>query len=243
MWLFNWIAGLPVFIIRDNEILPAKDLYRHHLMDSGYFMPTNDETVWGCEWGKREMTELHFPKGMEYEVCELEDFNGLRPLQYNRKTGRYYFICEPSSPKRGGHFLALYQNGEWKELLENIWFETLWCTDAGGNTWLADFAEDSTRLICITADGNIEQQLIEFKKFSPDDRGGCYLLDSDGSLIHYKEKKLTIYPLPGIKNTRNIAAFSDRSVYLQKGNALYLWTPENLRQLMTKDGFPADSAW
>ena len=242
MWMFNWTADKPVFVIKENDIFPGKDLYLSNLMGGGYFMIIDDETVWAREWGKREVTELRFFKGVEYEVCDLNP-NGLRAVQYNCKTGSYYFILHPgfSSPGPGVFSLVSYHNREWKKLLK---FKSSWPsfqTDAGGNTWLADFAEDSARLICITDDGNIEQQLIKFKEFSPDNNGGCYLLDSDGTLIYYKEKKLTIYPLPGIKNTRNIAALSDGSVYIQTGNALYRRTPETLRQLTTKDGLPADS--
>ena len=242
MWMFNWIADKPVFVIRENEILPGEDLYLSNLMDGGFFMMIDDETVWARKWGKREVIELHFSKGMEYEVCDI-DINGLWPLQYNRKTGSYYFILSPSftSPQPWFPSLMSYQNREWKDLLK---FKSSWPsfqTDAGGNTWLADLAEDSTRLICVTADGNLEQQLIQFKELSPDDMGGCYLLDSDGTLTYYKEKKLTAYPLSGIEGARNIQAFSDGSVYLQTGNALYRWTPESLRQMTMKDGLPADS--
>jgi serine phosphatase RsbU (regulator of sigma subunit) len=239
MWVSDWVSDKPVFVIRDDTILPAEDLYPFDLVGSRFDM-TDDETAWALKWGKREAIELHFPEGMQYEICEL-DINGLFPVQYNRETERYYFICNPSFTSPEGvesHQLVSYQNQEWKELLKlkSYWFRT----DVQGNTWIADSQEDLTRLVCITTDGDLEQQSIKFQAFFPDDRGGCYLLDSAGTLMLYRRGELTTYPLPDIKDIRNIAALFTGSVYIQTEGASYRWTSESLDQLTMKDGLPAD---
>ncbi len=242
MWVSVWGQDNPV-VIRENDILPAKDVYSYDL--TGGLFSADDETVWMLKWGKREVTELRFSKEIEYEVCNLNP-NGLWPLQYNRKTRRFYFIAQ--GLLRREFSLMFYQNREWKELFkfpDLIWDDL---SDIQENFWVISSARDSIHLICITADGDLEQQLTkmpggryELRPWSPDDRGGCYLLTSDSTLTYYKAKKWRTYPLTDIKDIRDIKAFADGSVYVHAAKGLYRWTPDSLRQLTVSDGLPADS--
>ncbi|MDQ1328938.1 MAG: hypothetical protein QG641_2224, partial [Candidatus Poribacteria bacterium] len=233
IWIFNWVADKPVFIIRGNEILPGKDLYPSHLMDGGYFMIIDDETIWARKWGKREIVEFYIPKEMEYELCDL-DVNGLTPLQYNSKTQSYYFGYHPVTEQT--QYLVSYRKGEWKKLFDLGEFAI--STDDQGNTWIKCWIKDSSRLVCITANGEILQQTISFDSFSADDKGGCYLLNQNGMIIYYKKNIIMKYRLPDIKIAGNVKAFSDGSVYIQVENALYNWTPKSLRRISKEDGMP-----